>query len=132
MSPGEFVVYVCRNGVVADYKKVSLKEKDLLTVDLAIDPAKAGRVAATLSATEAMGQFDSESFYLVPLEFDVSVYIRSVFRAAAVGKGDRSVTLEGVPAGKYLAIHGKSEAKLEVVAGRETAITMKRVEPKTK
>jgi len=130
LPPEDYLIYVSRNGVTADYKKVAVKEGDLLTVDLAIDPSKAGRVVATLSAEESVDQLDGESFYLVPIEFDASDYrYRLSFRA---GKGDKSVTIEGVPAGKYLAIHGKSEAKVEVFAGRETAATLVRTAPKTK
>jgi len=70
------------------------------------------------------------SLALVPPEFDRSdMWTRSAFDAARVKTGTKTVTVQGVPAGKYVAVRGKSEAEVEVAAGKTAAVTLVRKEP---
>jgi hypothetical protein len=133
MTPGDYVVYVSREKVPAAWKKVTVKEGDQLTVDLTIDPAKMGSIIVTLPDEEAnatMSLIDS-SLLLIPIEFDRSeIWVRAAYEAGYVEKGNKTVAKKGVPAGKYLALRGKSEAEVEVAAGKESAITLVRKESK--
>lgn len=133
MAPGEYVVYVRRGEVPAAWKKVTVKEGDQLTVDLTIDPAKTGSIVVTLPDEEANAQLSllNSSLFLIPMEFDRSeMWLRDAFAAGYVEVGNKTVTRKGVPAGKYLAVRGKSEAEVEVTAGKESAVTLVRKEAK--
>jgi hypothetical protein len=132
LTPGEYVVYVRRNDVLAAWKKVTVKAEDQLTVDLTIDPAQTGEVAVTLPDEEAN---DSSEWHLslIPAELNQpNLGYHFAFNAAEVKKGQKSVMVKGVPAGKYKAIRGKSEAEVEVVAGKSTPVTLVRTEAKKK
>jgi hypothetical protein len=130
MAPGDYIVYVKRSGVAAAWKKATVKEKDQLTVDLTIDPTKTGSVVVTLSDAEAKDSFE-DNLALIPGEFDKKdIWLRNEFRAADVKKDTKTVTIKGVPAGKYTVLRGQSEAEVEVIAGKETAVTLNRAEPK--
>jgi hypothetical protein len=133
MAPGDYVVYVRRGKVPAAWKKVTVKEGDQLTVDLTIDPAKMGSIVVTLPDEEANAKMSliNSSLYLIPVEFDGSeMWVRAAFEAGYVEEGNKTVARKGVPAGKYLALRGKSEAEVEVAAGKESAITLVRKESK--
>jgi hypothetical protein len=133
LAPGDYVVYVRRGGVPAAWKKVAVKEGDQLTVDLTIDPAKTGSVVATLPGEEASAKVSlvNSSLFLIPIEFDGSEqWVRDAFEAGYVEEGIKTVARKGVPAGKYLALRGKSEAEVEVTAGKESAVTLVRKGPK--
>ncbi len=130
MAPGDYNVYVRRGEVVAAWKKVTVKEGDQLTVDLTIDPAKMGSVVVTLPDEEANDKTET-ILSLVPLEFDrfdipFDMWIRNACKVADVKMGNKTVTIDGIPAGKYRAVRGKSEAEVEVVAGKKTAGTLVR------
>jgi hypothetical protein len=130
MTPGDYLVYARWGDVVAAWKKVTVKANDQLTVDLTVDPAKMGSVVVTLPEEEAKDRSEP-NLYLVPLEFDRSdLWIRAAFRPAVVKPGSTTVTINGVPAGKYVALRGKSEADVDVTAGKEAACTLVRNEPK--
>jgi hypothetical protein len=133
MTPGDYVVYVRRGKVPAAWKKVAVKEGDQLTVDLTIDPAKMGSIVVTLPDEEAKAKMSliNSSLFLIPVEFDRSeTWVRAAFDAGSVEEGNKTVARKGVPAGKYLALRGKSEAEVEVAAGKESAITLVRKESK--
>ena len=51
------------------------------------------------------------------------------FNAAEVKTGQKSVTVTGVPAGKYQVSRGKSKGQVEVTAGKSVAVTLVRDEP---
>ena len=126
IAPGEYLVYVRRGGVTADWKKVTVKEGDQQTVDLTIDPAKTGSVVVTLPDEEASDKSES-NLILAPVEFDLSdFWIQETFKAAEVKVNQKTVTIKGVPAGKYRALRGKSKGDVEVIAGKETAVTLVR------
>ena len=132
MAPGEYLVYVKRNKVMAAWQKVTLKAGDQLTIDLTIDPAKTGEVVVTLPEDEANDKSDwplslqPAGLYMSGSEFSYA------FNAAAVKAGQKTVTVVGVPAGKYQVSRGKSRGEVEVAAGKSTAVTLVRDEPKTK
>jgi hypothetical protein len=133
MAPGDYVVYVRREKVPAAWKKVTVKEGDQLTADLTIDPAKTGSIVVTLPDEEANEKLSliNSSLVLIPTEFDRSeTWVRDAFEAGYVEEGNKTVARKGVPAGKYLALRGKSEAEVEVTAGKESAVTLIRKGPK--
>ena len=73
----------------------------------------------------------NSSLFLIPIEFDRSeMWVRDAFAAGYVEEGNKTVARKGVPAGKYLALRGKSEAEVEVAAGKESAVTLVRKEAK--
>jgi hypothetical protein len=133
MAPGDYVVYVRRGEVPAAWKKVTVKEGDRLTADLTIDPAKMGSIVVTLPDEEANAKMSliNSSLFLIPIEFDRSeMWVRDAFAAGYVAEGNKTVARKGVPAGRYLALRGKSQAEVEVAAGKESAITLVRKELK--
>jgi hypothetical protein len=132
LAPGEYVVYVRRDEVLAAWKALTVKAGDQHTVDLTIDPSKTGELVVTLPAEEAN---DAQEWHLslIPAELDrPGRGYHFMFNAAEVKKGQTSVKVKGAPAGKYRAIRGKSEAEVEVVAGKSTPVTLVRVESKGK
>lgn len=130
VAPGNHVVWVSRNGVVAAWEKVIVKAEDQLNVDLTIDPAKMGSVVVTLPDEEAK-EANAPHLALVPFDFDRGdAWLRNAFVAAEVKKGTKNVALAGVPAGKYWAMRGRSEAEVAVTAGQESAVTLVRGEAK--
>ena len=132
MQPGEYWVFARRGGVLAAWKKVTVKAGDQLTVDLTIDPSKTGELVVTLPEEEAQEEFEYH-LSLIPDEIkDPGQGGHYSFNAAEVKKGQTTVTVKGVPAGKYKAIRGKSEGEVEVVAGKSTDVTLIRVDPKKK
>jgi hypothetical protein len=129
MAPGDYVIYVRRADVPAAWKKVTVKADDQLTIDLTVDPAKTGGVTVTLPDEEAKDASEW-GLSLVPSEFDrADMWMRNAFEAAKVKVGTKTVTVQGVPAGKYVAVRGKSEAEVEVAAGKTAAVTLVRKEP---
>lgn len=126
VPPGEYLVYVQRNGVLAAWKKVAVKPGDQLTVDLTIDLSRTGEVAVTLSDDEANDPTEW-NLLLMPFEFDPSgAGYQQAFNAAAVKKGQKAVAIKGVPAGKYRLFRGQSTGEVEVVAGKEARVTLDR------
>jgi hypothetical protein len=54
------------------------------------------------------------------------------FDTVEVKKGQKTATVNDVPAGKYKVVRGKSEAEVEVVAGKSAAVTLVRTDSKKK
>jgi hypothetical protein len=107
-----------------------VKAGDQQTLDLTIDPARTGEVVVTLPAVEANDAFEAP-LSLRPADVDVPVSsAHFAFDAAEVKKGQTTVTVKGVPAGKYRAARGKSGADVEVAAGKSVAVTLVRAESK--
>ena len=132
MPPGEYVVYARRNDVLAAWAKVTVKAGDQHTVDLTIDPAKMGEVVVTIPEEEANDSGDWH-LSLIPAEFDQPGRgYHFAFNAAEVKKGQKTVTVKGVPAGRYRAVRGKSEGAVTVTAGKSAAVTLVRTEEKKK
>jgi hypothetical protein len=132
LAPGEYVVYVRRGEGLAAWKKVSVKEGDQLTIDLTIDPAQMGEVVVTLPDEEAKDDFEWH-LALIPAEaVSPDLNWGYGFSGAEVKKGQKTVTVKGVLAGKYKVVRGKSEGQVEVVAGKSTPVTLVRSEPKKK
>jgi hypothetical protein len=131
MPPGEYVVYVTRNNVLVAWKNLEVKSGDQLTADLTIDLNEAGTLVATLPDEEANGK-EVAPLSLTPesLQLPGGLVQHYMCNAAEVKAGSKTVTVKGVPAGKYRVRRGKSEGEVEVVAGKETAVTLKIAEPK--
>jgi hypothetical protein len=113
---------------MAAWKSLEIKAGDQLTADLTIDPAKTGELVITIPDEEAKDESEWH-LSLIPEGVDAKLGGDFAFNAAAVKKDQKSVTLKGVPAGKYLAIRGKSEAQVEVVAGKSTPVSLVRKAP---
>jgi hypothetical protein len=130
LAPGEYVVYVRRGDGLAAWKKVTVKEGDQLTEDLTIDPAKLGDVEVTLPDEEAKDDFEWQ-VALIPVQaVTPDLNFGYGFAGAEAKKGQKTITVKGVLAGKYKVVRGKSEGEVEVVAGKSTAVTLVRVDPK--
>jgi hypothetical protein len=134
MAPGDYVIYVQRGKVPSAWAKVTVKEGDELTADLTIDPAKTGSIVVTLPDEEANAKISllNSGLFLIPIEFDKSNWFHDAFAAGYVEQGNKTVAKKEVPAGKYLVLRGKSQAEVEVTAGKESAITLVRKESKPK
>ena len=104
-------------------------------VRVAPDPSPLGgaRFVVTLPDEEASEKLSliNSSLVLIPTEFGRSeTWVRDAFEAGYVEVGNKTAARKGVPAGKYLALRGKSEAEVEVTAGKESAVTLVRKESK--
>jgi hypothetical protein len=128
MTPGDYVVYVQREKTPAAWAKVTVKEGDELTADLTIDPAKTGSIVVTLPDEGAK----IRGLFLIPIEFERSGWLHNAFEAGNVEQGKKTVERKGVPAGKYLVLSDKCQEEVEVMAGKESAITLVRKESKPK
>jgi len=126
---GEYWVFAKRGDVMAAWKKVTVKEGDQLTVDLTIDPSKTGELEVTLPDAE-VAEKDNWHLSLVPAEMGPELGWEYAFNAAEVKSGQKTVTVKGVPAGKYRVIRGQSQADAEVTAGKTTKVNLVRVAPK--
>ena len=132
MPPGDYIVYVLRGGVPAAWKKVTVKPGDQQTVNLSINPAKTGGLTVTLPDAEANDQA-RRLLLLIPADIDLPGKAwHDAFQAAEVQPGDKTVSVIGVPAGKYRVVRGKSSAEVEVVAGKTATVALIRDEPKNK
>jgi hypothetical protein len=96
----------------------------MLTADLTVDPKTFGEVVVTLPKEEAK-TVSEWPLALVPADAP-AVVNQFPFQAAEVKTGQETVTVKGVPAGKYRAVHRQSEAEVEVVAGKSVAVTLVR------
>ncbi len=125
LKPGDYLVYVSRGGPMVAWKRVAVKAGDELTVDLTIDPSKFGDLIVTLPEEEAK---DTSTWpvSLVPLGDVPAITNHFAFSGAETKVGEKVVTIKGVPAGKYRAVRGQSEAEVEVVVGKTTAVTLVR------
>jgi hypothetical protein len=99
MSPGTYLVYVEQGGVYIAWKKVAVKPSDQLTVDLTIDPAKAGSINITWPHNESWG---GRPMRLIPVEFDgLKLFPPDNLPVIAVGPNLNWAILKNVPAGNY-------------------------------
>jgi hypothetical protein len=130
LAPGEYVVYVRRGDGLAAWKKVTVKERDQLTEDLTIDPAKLGDVVVTLPDEETKDEFEWQVALIPAAAVSPDLNWGYGFAGAEAKKGQKTITVKGVLAGKYKVVRGKSEGEVEVVAGKSTDVTLVRVEPK--
>ncbi len=127
LAPGEYLVYVRRGGVLAAWKNVTVKPGDQQKVDLTIDLDNVGSLVVTLLDKEVIGKDDTNfnNLQLIPdgisLPTDFNAFL---FDAGQVKEGEKTITSTNVPAGKYKAIFRKSEVMVEVVAGKESAVTL--------
>jgi hypothetical protein len=122
MPPGDYIVYVRRDGLMAAWKRIKLKEGELPALNLTIDPAATGEVVVTFPDAAA-----ESSLALVPPKADLpdlGVGSEHYFKVATVKAGEKTIKVQGVPAGKYRAIRGTDEADVEVVAGKSVAVTL--------
>src|SRR5262245_13728292 len=129
MHPGDYWVFSKRGGVMAAWKKVTVKAGDQLTVDLTIDPAKTGELAINLPEAE-VAEKDDWHVSVIPAEMhEAGLGWDYAFNAAEVKSGTKTVTVKGVPAGKYHVVRGQSAADVEVAAGKSTKVDLVRVAP---
>ena len=130
LPPGDYVVYVQRGGVPAAWKKVTVKEGDEQTVDLTVDPAKAGALTVTLPDAEADDKI-RWPLVVVPAGIDLpGTAWHQAFQAADMKPGEKTVSVTGIPAGKYKVVRGKSAADVEITAGKNVTVTLVRDESK--
>ena len=129
VAPGEFLVYVRRGGVLAAWKNITVKPGDQLNVDLTIDLANVGSFVVTLPDEEVIAKDETnlKKLQLIPdgivTPTDFNPFL---FDAGEAKKGEKTITVKNVPAGKYKAVFRNSEAMVEVVAGKESTVTLVR------
>jgi hypothetical protein len=126
VPPGDYLVYVRRDGLMAAWKRTKLKAGDQQTIDLTIDPAATGEVVVTLPAGPAAAA-SASSLALVPVAADLpelGLGSEQYFNVATVKAGEKRVIVSGIPAGKYRAVRGTDEAVVDVVAGASTPVTL--------
>jgi hypothetical protein len=126
MPPGDYLVYVRRDTIMSAWKRVQVKAGELVALDLTIDPTNTGEVVVTLPEGGSKEPGDS-SLALVPARADLpdlGLGSSQYFSVATVKMGEKTVTVQGIPAGKYRAVRGTDEAEVEVVAGKSVAVTL--------
>jgi hypothetical protein len=126
MPPGDYLVYARRDTIMSAWKRVQIKAGELLALDLTIDPANTGEVVVTLPEGGSQEPGES-SLALVPLKADLpdlGLGSSQYFSVATVKMGEKTVTVQGIPAGKYRAVRGTAEAEVEVVAGKSASVTL--------
>jgi hypothetical protein len=125
LAPGEYFFYVRRDKVMAAWKKATVKAGDKLNVDLTIDLANVGSLVVTLPDEKEKDAFDWQNVQLVPAGIDIpGGTFTFTFDAAEVKKGEKTVSIKNIPAGKWKVARGKSEADVEITAGKESAVTL--------
>ncbi|MGA2256002.1 MAG: hypothetical protein ABSG53_15255, partial [Thermoguttaceae bacterium] len=101
-----------------------VKPGDQLTVDLTIDPAKSGSLVVTWTYKNRFNN-DNRPLALNPVELDNSDLIPSDTQPLVfVKNGVDTITLTGVPAGKYHVQSSFIGADVEVKPGSETHVTL--------
>lgn len=126
VPPGDYLVYVRRDTILSAWQRIQLKAGDQRTNDFTIDPAATGEVVVTLPATKAKDPAES-SLALVPLKADLpelGLGSETYFNVATVKPGETTITVPGIPAGKYRAVRGTDVAEVEVVAGKAVSVTL--------
>jgi hypothetical protein len=132
MAPGAYWIYASRGNVVAAWKLVTVKAGDQQTVDLTIDLAKTGELVVTLPDEEANDK-SAWGLHVVPVEMaGADLGWHYAFNAGEMKAGQKTMTVAGVPSGRYKLTRGESEGEVEIVAGKSTAVTLVRKKPKTK
>jgi hypothetical protein len=119
LAPGDYLVHVRRGEELAAWKRLTVKAGDQLTADLTLDATAVGEVVVTLPDVESKARLR-----LIPADAPrvaLPFFVRSV-----TVSGEPTVTVKNVPAGKYRAVRGESEADVEVVAGKSAAVTLVR------
>jgi hypothetical protein len=126
VPPGDYLVYLRHDTVMSAWKRIKLKDGDQQTIDLTIDPATTGEVVVTFPESAATDPAEM-SLSLVPAKADLpelGLGSEHYFNVATVKKGDKTVKVSGIPAGKYRAVLGTNEAEVEVLAGKSAAVTL--------
>jgi len=132
MAPGDYYLYVKRAGVVAAWKKITVKSGDEQNVDLTVDPGNTGTIVATIPDEEA-NDFSEWRLQVIPAGVEIpGGTFNFAFDTVEVKKGQKTATVNDVPAGKYKVVRGKSEAEVEVAAGKSAAVTLVRSDSKKK
>ena len=132
VPPGEYVVYVRRAGVVAAWKKIAVKPGDEQSVDLTVDIGNTGSIVATLP-DEEVNDVAEWRLQVIPAGIEIpGGTFTFAFDTVEVKKGQKTATVNDVPAGKYRVVRGKSEAEVEVAVGKSAMVTLVRKDPKKK
>jgi hypothetical protein len=125
LAPGEYFFYVRRDKVMSAWKKVTVKAGDKQAVDLTIDLANVGSLVVTVPDEKSKDPFDWQSVQLIPMGVEIpGGTFTFAFDAGEVKKGEKTVTIKNIPPGKWKVARGKSEAEVEIVAGKESAVTL--------
>ncbi len=129
MPPGDYLVYLKHGCVMLAWKKVTVKPGDRLTVDLTIDAAKTGSIVVAWPDDAKFGA-DNRPLSLIPAELDGCDLIPSnVQTSLFVPKESKTLTLNGVPAGKYHVCSGfisADVADVEVKPDKEVTVKLPR------
>jgi hypothetical protein len=124
MPPGNYLVFLKSGLAMLAWKKVAVKPGDKLTIDLTFDDAKAGSIVVTWPDYQTMGS-DSRPLLLTPAELDGSDLLPPNSQPTiGVAKGTKSLTLKGVPAGKYHVQSWERAADVEVTPGAEASVEL--------
>ena len=104
---------------------------DQHSVDFTIDPSKAGDLVVTIPDEEAKDK-PERMLSLIPAGLELPGGIRHhyMFDVAEVKLDQKQVNVKGVPAGKYRVIRGKSEADVEIFAGKDSPVNLVRMADK--
>ncbi len=130
LAPGNYFLYVRRGHVIAAWKNVTVKAGDKLSVDLTIDLANTGSLLVTLPDDQADIRFGS-SLRLIPINADLRRDpVDFAFDTVEIKKGQKTANIKDIPAGKYRVSFGKSEAEVEIAAGKEATVTLKTAKKK--
>jgi hypothetical protein len=123
VPPGDYLVYLRRDTVMSAWKRIKLTEGDQQSIDFTIDPATTGEVVVNLPEPVAT----NTSLALVPAKAglpELGLGSEHYFNVATVSKGEKTVKVSGIPAGKYRAVCGTDEAEIEVATGKSVAATL--------
>lgn len=125
MAPGDYFIYVRRGEVIAAWKSISVKAGDEQKIDLSIDLANVGSLVATLPDDEANDAAEWRLKVIPDVDIPGGTF-NFAFDTVEVKKGQRTATVNNIPAGKYKIVRGKSEAEVEIVVGNPVAVTLVR------
>lgn len=126
LTPGDYLTYVRRDKVMAAWKVVKVKAGERLTIDFELDATKGAEVVVTLPEVEAQDE-SKWDVSLIPVAKELPpITSHFAFQAAETKVGQTQVTIKGVVPGKYRVVRGRSEAELEVVAGKVNTVTLVR------
>jgi hypothetical protein len=125
LAPGEYFFYVRRDKVMAAWKKVTVKAGDKQNVDLTIDLTNVGSLVVNLPDEKEKDAFGLQSVQLIPAGIEISGgEFTFAFDTGELKKGEKTVTIKNVPPGKWKVVRGKSEAEVEIAAGKEAKVTL--------
>jgi hypothetical protein len=125
MPPGQYLVFVQRNGVKLAWKVVTLKPGDQSTLDLTVDPAKAGSLTVKWRFENPFHN-NNRPLAVEPAELDGSGLLDpNNLPVVYVQDGVDEITLLGVPAGKYHVKTLWKQEDVEVKPGETAHVTFK-------